>query len=339
MRQLKARWFSKSGFGKDPVAMHGAPVSFSGRVGGLGAGENEVVDASALQNGYRTPYYIDEIRMTSWFDSFLTSGGTPDPYSQGTAPQTLGYATKFLFRVGAHKISDEPIPMGSYGPNYNGTALGEIYSNGQGRFGSSQRWLLPKPLLMQPGDVILATVFRDASAGSAVAVDANATVTYVGRALPPGAKTPLVRNVPWVAKYEHAFSQSYSRTGVNGKNPFQNPFTNPLTVHRLTGKVANIRSDQARPTSGSFLSNFGPVMLPVTGVADLACYMEDSQGYKITRAFTSVGAIFDTGRNAWTYNRAIGPREQIDMQFQLNGATDSITAFVVGLIGHREEAA
>lgn len=349
MRDENPRWFTRSGMGPDPVAMHGAPVSFSADIGvsnpaggnGLAVGETGVFDTSALQNGYRTPYYIDEIRMRCW--AFITGS------SLGTTTRAgLGsYAAAFSFRAGSYAFSARPMPMGLFAPNYNGRNLLAVGATGAtpGRVGASVRWLLPRPLYMQPGDVITATVARSATAMllSGLAPGGgdpflNVGVTYVGRALPPGAKDPVSKNVPWVAFYQHDVANLWSRAMLNGANPFQNPFTFPLVTHRLTGKMAI--ADPAG--GGNFIERPNSVfqgMLPQATNKWVSCYIEDSAGYKVTRKFSAVGSVFDTERNAWTYNRALAAREQLDMQFQTNGATAIVPdAFCVGLIAHREEA-
>lgn len=327
MREEKVKWFHRSGLGCDPVAMHGAPVSFTAEGTGLLPGKNMVLNQTALASGYRTPYFLDEIRM----QVFMGSASVTSLVSS--------FAAAFQFRADSHAFSNVPIPMSLYQPQYNNTSqqLLANYVGGTLRRGTTARWLLAKPLWMAPGSTLQADVFRHLTAAAGDGTNPfTVVVTYVGRALPPGSKQPVSRHVPWAAFYTHDFANSYSETDV--QSPFQNPFTRELMVHRFIGRPLS------KATSG-VSTTFRDFMLPNDlGVRYAAIDMWDSTGYRVVKGggsggmFVPVGMVFDPERCSWTFARPLGAREQYNMAFQTqgtSGGTDRL--FCVSMLGTREE--
>lgn len=329
MRDENMRWSHRSGLGRDPVAMHGAPVSFTAEGTGLLPGQNLVLDQSALQNGYRTPFWIDEIRM----QAFMSAASI-------ALPLQPAYATSFLFRTGSLAFSAVPVPMILHQPQYGDTnvpLLGQ-YADTSVRRGSSARWLLPRPLYMEPADLVQASVFRDLTIAAGDGTNPfSVAVTYVGRALPPGEKPPKSRHVPWASSYTHDFDLAYSQTGV--QSPFQNPFQRELYVHRFIGRPLS------KSNTGTSSGTFSASMIPVSaGTKYAAIDIWDSTGYRLVKGggtngnFVPVGYVFDTARCAWTFARPLGPREQYNMAFQTLGTVGGANQlFAVSMLGTREE--
>lgn len=322
MKTLKPKWDVDLGLGKTPMSRKGAPLSFSANLTGLNPGDmNKLLSTSALANGFRNPYLIDEIRMQAYMSS--------------PAAQTVGsgYAVSFQFRTGAYAFSLQDVPMGLYAPVYNsfGSSIFSSFTGGLTRIGDDVRWQLPRPLWMAPGDQIQALVSADASAGSSGNQARTVDVTYVGRSLPPGTPGPKSRSVPWVSSYIHDFANAYSETSTEFRNPFSDK---PWQLQKLICKTMNKSA-----TGGGVVGRFN--MLPdAAGTKYASVYMEDSLGYKITRDYHPAGAIFDTERCVWTFQRPIGPREQVNMKFRTVGtAGGANVVFGVSAIGCREEAA
>lgn len=316
--ELKARWSTDLGLGKNPVAQHGAPLSFSANLESILPGQTQVMDTSALANGYRTPYFIDEIRIQAYMVNTATTTVQPSR------------AIQLQFRTGAYAFSNVPVPLILHQPvyNVNSNALSSSFTGGAARIGDEARWALPKPLWMAPGDQIQCSVLRDPTAASNANEPFAVDVTYVGRSLKPGTPGPKTRYVPWIAHYLHDFDDVYSQTTTQ----FRNPFMKPLIIQRLIGRPLS------KATSGVFLTARTNMLPNATGTEYPSIYMEDSLGYKITRDFMPAGAIFDSSRCVWTFSRPIGPREQLNMQFRTAGTVDAANRlFGVAMHAYREE--
>jgi len=317
------------GLGRNAIAVKGAPVSFGTQFGPLTvAAKTAVLNTQALQAGYRTPYYIDEIRMTAYAE---ISGST----SQG-----LGYGLRAQFQTGHHAFSKEPIPLSLYAPVYLRAGYTVGYTNGaffEHRPVVEVRWPLPKPLYMEPGDVIQCYLDRSNSINTAYASNFF-NVTYVGRALEPGAKKPPCKYVPWVSFYDHLTSET--RGYSNAKESYRNPFTIPLNVHRLTqhtyGNFPAFDDIWFETEGGRGPTDSGVV--GDTSYAQVRIY--DSLGYAMVKEFAPIGEVLDLSRQAWTFSRPIGPREQFEVAFS---STPVVTpgyqySTLLGMISHREEA-
>lgn len=336
MKTLKPEWAVKLGLGKTGMSNVGVPVSFSTGATGIAAGSTIPLNVANLQSGYRASYWIDEIRMQVYSDYGLA-------IAIPAINQMGGYMMQFQFRTGSYAFSKTPIPMALYAPQYGFSGLNEVQI-ANSALGHSVRWPLPKPLFMGPGDQIQCAVTR--LPGIMVGTNFNATVTYVGRMLPPGAAGPVSRCVPWVSNYIHDFANSYSET----QDEFKNPLVLPLWIHRFVGRPGSKdtggAADSSATGNGITGGDFGSQhnMLPTSNAIKYASvYIEDSLGYKIvagnSNAYAPVGAVFDTERCAWTFGRPLGPRQQFNMKFQTIGTVGGTNAiFGVGMVGYREEA-
>lgn len=337
MKTSNPSWVGAAGMKATGMAPVGAPVSFSGALTNIAQGQTATMDLTGLQNGYRTAYWIDEIRMNVYSNDIAGNPFSPTPI--GTAGAG-GYMMQFQFSTGKYAFSRTPISMSLYAPEYG---ISKLFNNQNTSYlrGRSVRWVLPKPLFMAPGDQVQCAVNRLNGVGSFSGVNFNANVAYIGRALPPGASGPTTRCVPWISQYVHDYANAYSDSGQT----FRNQFMSPLHVHRFVGRPGNKASDGAfdNTATGSGITggdfNTQHNMLPTSnGIAYAKVNITDSLGYKITRDYSPVGSVFDTERCAWTFGRPLGPREQISMQFQTVGTVSvTNTIFGVGMIGYREE--
>ncbi len=312
------------GLGPNPVAEAGAPIALTSELGSITAGRSAVFPVLGLQPGFRTPYWIDEVRI-------VVAWRTDPGVSYEVAP-----ALRFFFNTGSYQISKTPIPSMLYSQiyGYDESTTGARISATLQRYYSTFRWVLPKPLYMPAGDVLQCSVTRDVTlAASQVMV--GAYLSYVGRACAPGEAPPPCRHIPWVAYYRHPNTSSYSTTN----DEFRNPVLKPLMIQRLVARMAYTGEGGAANQGligppGNYVSQG---FLPTNASATyISATIQDSLGYLIVPTMTPIGAIIDPMRGVWTFNRALSAREQLSMAFQTTGSTGDYDAYV-SMIGYREE--
>lgn len=347
--------FPKPVLAKNPVTdayakkvVGGAPVAFSAQAG-LRPGKSVVLNAQTLQSGFRTPYFIDEIRVSLYTEPFLrTRGWDPNAFTG------LSEAVRILFQTGSFMFSADPVPVGLMAPIFSPFDYGSVsqeYNVITGslasRCYSTVRWLLPKPLWMPAGDAVLANVtFNDTDKIFSEAIDGsddatvNITVTYIGRLVPQG-YISTSRDIPWLAW----MSKRASTEWATSQTRFRNPFLVPAHVQRFTSRtywskyVAGVKTD-CRLTE---MTQVGQV--PSTTIPFQELTLDDSRGYSIVSKYTPIGEVFDATRKVWTFGRELTSREQFNLQMR-NGSflgitprlpadTDLITN--VGLVGYRTE--
>ena len=328
------------GLGKNSVAVKGAPVAFGSEFLGLTvAARTAVLNTQALQAGYRTPYYIDEIRMTAWTDE------APMGFAEASA---LGYSLRAQFQTGKHAFSKTPVPIGLYAPTFIRSGYATLYNDGvvyTTRGVVEVRWPLPRPLYMEPGDVIQCALDRSPTKNIVDPYTVNNfSVVYVGRALAPGVLSPAHKHVPWVAYYDHPTTATsvYSNAG----EAYRNPFTVPINVHRFVqrtylrqdaGADTNYNETMAcRSPTDRFIASGG--ILTESSYASIR--MDDSLGYAVVKEFTPIGEVMDMARQAWTFSRPLGPREQFNVAFSSSPLDHSASVdynTLLAMIAYREE--
>ncbi len=334
--------FPASQLDKSPVTSYkkspkvgGAPVVFSAQAT-LAAGKTAVLNAQTLQSGFRTSYLIDEIRI-----SMVTNRIDPVAVGANRGFTGLSGLVSVLFQTGKYQFSADAVPVGLLAPMFGqdyGTVLVGDSANGDFRNFAAVRWMLPKPLYMAAGDVVLANVSLEnlplltTIFGSEACV--TVTVTYVGRIIPQG-YVSNTRDIPWLAWWQKNMSTSYE----NSRTRLRNPFLVPAHVQRFTQ-----RTYVSVPTTPTGLRRFAEeaalVQLYNSGAYE-TIKIGDSRGYAITNKFVAVGDVFDVSRHAWTFGRELTEREQFDMTIKTENFaavvnTDTITN--VGLVGYRSEA-
>jgi hypothetical protein len=328
-------------YGRNPK-LGGAPVVFSAQAT-LATGKATVLNAQTLQSGFRTAYFIDEIRIsmhTSVVDHAISNEGTSG----------LSGLVSVLFQTGKYQFSADAVPVGLLAPMF-GTDYGRVVvgTHPQFRNFSTVRWALPKPLFMPAGDVVLANVSL-ATNGTLTALFSaepcvTVMITYVGRLMPQGYVAPE-RNVPWLAWWQKNMTGTGGRGGgasstyADATTNFRNPFKVPVHVQRFTQRT--YKSVTAANATRHFSEENAQAQIYNTSLPYETIALQDSRGYVITKDFVPVGDVFDVARHAWTFGRELGPREQFNMQMAtqniaaLPASTDFITN--VGVVGYRPEA-
>lgn len=315
--------------GSRPGRSGGAPVVFSAQAE-LVAGQQATLNAQTLQSGFRTPYFIDEIRI---------SGVTPT-YAGPLAFTGLNDAIRIKFQTGHFYFSDDFVPVGLMAPLFSKSDYGIVSGGGDMPFErgyTSIRWLLPRPLYMPAGDVVLANVQLFDRAGSLASrffagPACKVTVTYVGRIVAQGFVEDEPRYVPWLAWWTKRLSDAYAEAQTR----LRNPFTVPAHVQRFTSRTYLYDSVANNTLLEQDVDGMVQNQMPHHVIT-----VSDSRGYAIVPRFTPVGNVFDTARRAWTFGRSVDSREQFNMQMRsenlaaLQAGTDYFTN--VGLVGYREE--
>ena len=222
-------------FGRNPTTTYpkpkvgGAPVVFSAQTT-LAPGKAAVLNAQTLQSGFRTSYFIDEIRIAMHTSKISTVSS-----AQGITG--LSGLVSILFQTGKYQFSKTAVPVGLLAPLF-GQDYGNVAMGGAANYRSfaSVRWMLPKPLFMPAGDVVLATVNLDALALLTTLFSGEpcvtVTVTYVGRLVPQG-YIAQQRDVPWLAWWTKNASTAYAEAQTN----LRNPFMIPAHVQRFTQRT------------------------------------------------------------------------------------------------------
>ena len=303
----------------------GAPIALGGGVT-VSQGLSQQIDEQSLGLGFRTGYYIDEIRVSAY-----TAQRNALHFWTG-----LAQLVQLKFECGPHAFSpQEPmgVPMGLLGPRYNGDtgSAAENLIGSVGRDFARVRWVLPKPLYMPPGDVLRCTVFNIANAAALGGQpDMTVNVAYVGRAIPQGTKPPLTRQVPWLGFAQNFFTNTNTFFQTQGEGDFKNPFAKRVIVHRFT--------ERSVLYDGSSWLDYTVAGSPAGTFIEVR--MDDSLGYAIVPQFMPLGPVFDEqSRGAWTFSRALGPHEQFNLQMRLNGtfAGNNKYNVQVGAVGYRDE--
>jgi hypothetical protein len=333
---------------KSMTAKTWAPVSYTSEVTGLTAGETLLLPQVSLQSGFSTPYLVDEIRFTAYTATAVpaTLGSNDAPF-EGDIASILSYQLwtggLYFSRGGFGQTAF--VPMSLYAPTYSGRAVNESVLQTEtaatARRFSTRRWVLPKPLYMAAGDIIQASVARDVTVASGYPA-ITAQITVIGRALPPDAPVPQVRQVPFVAYYIHPSSSTYSEANFQ----LQNPNRSTWHVQRM---IAATRCDgEADYGTGLLQSMMGFAPGGTSTTASTLRYakikLTDSLGYKITSGpgggFVALGDLASpTSDSAWTFSRPLPPNENYNLSVQIVPGTSTNAAFdtMIGFVGYRDE--
>lgn len=290
-------------------------------------GENSAAtpfDMGALTNPFRTAYIVDRICMMG---SLAVNAGEVVP--------NFGQTLRVRFTLGHASISQDWIPIWSYGPRLQDTwtntltfpgsvettpGLAGAFVGGREVVYSTFLWKLPKPLIVPPGTTLIPSLIRGTDGlGGAMTCE----MAYLGRRMPPGFKCPSEIDVPYVGRFlppevaanTTAYLQSQDRVDMT------NPFDVPLRVRRLVYRL------QVR----------GVGLFPV---------MEENDPTLITLFTTSDQKLvdniasrlaFDRTRAAWTTNFDIPPSEGLTLRIPAGGGLTNTAQYTFSVVGTRKE--
>jgi|CXWL01.1.fsa_nt_gi hypothetical protein len=301
----------------------GIPILLSSSLD-LASGATGIPPLQSLQSPFREAMMIDSVK-------FLVRGLLP------SASPTTGYnfagMVRTRFKMGRIELSHDFIPVGMYGPAIQDpTATGTPPEATQATFAedgggvtytlSHFRWILPRPLYVPAGSVLVPSIQRildDGFPGTTLTID----VSYSGRRL---AQDPLPKeiDVPYVALFAPpetvpGVATSASSADIN----LVNPFLVPLHVQRLMGRIMN------RTTSPNLFDQLGGAVQVL---------MKDSYGQNMVRDFLPWNMVYDVNRRAWTINQVLKPKERY--YASITGMTATATQFssaFISMIGYRKE--
>ena len=321
------------------------PVVLSASVD-LDEGDNKQLDTQALSNYFDTPMVIDEIRVQ-------VQTGNLELYVAN-----FGGSVRLLLSLGRYALSDTYIPVGCFGPTFDGGTMGYAAINPslfspesfEGGFVESIvtgyfRWKLPRPLVCPVGMPLEAKISRQVEGISSIYPDdtISVNVAYAGRVarkqLPPDITIPI----PYVGLFENVFTSANVVT--SGQRDLYNPFQAPLNVQRFVGRWQNIYLNSGVPReswiglddsdiSGGTLINF-----PLTQIR-----MFD--GFYVTDGFIPGPAIFEGNTRSFAANIELAHGEGFEVTIDATAGvpstgaqpspTGSNTSFIT-MIGWRNE--
>ena len=264
----------------------------------------------SLVNPLSVPVEISEIMVTT---QIVGTG-----FTVGVLPLRL------RLRAGRHGLTNGFVPAFALGPMYSETQGEPIFTDlGGTTFGGyTSRWVLPRPMVLRPGEVIGGEVdFSPKFSYPGLAGTVYVSITAKGRRMPPGA-APALSNYPFV-------SGDYFTTagGPVQDLTFQNVFPAPLTVTALIAVRGGIvDSAQILPGVASPGAPVGAVS--IIGPSGLG------GGARRTLAEGAAALLFGP-RAALEESFTLDPNESLLVKL-----TAPVTqAAAITLVGYREEAA
>lgn len=300
------------------------PIILSDRIT-VSAGQIRQAQSVNLQNPFRAPMLIDEIRYR------VAASNSPSGVSDGY------WGLRVRHTLGRTPLMSDFIPigalcrvLGSEGANLSPVSDEVAVSDGW------FTWKLPKPLYVPGTEYLNTEVFNSNVPGSVYgSVGSNSftlEVAYSGKTVEFDAK-PKVIAVPWAALYEapavpvtpgEFFSNKSSEANL------RNPFNELLHVQRFIGRAANSRLFNA------FQEFDASTMTERTTVR-----AADSFGRVFVRDQTPFFHLFTFPSRTWTVNTKLQPKGFFIFEIQRD-YTDLVStnavenSEVISMIGHRE---
>lgn len=300
-----------------------AQVTLAAGVGGI------VPDAGQLVSPFRAPLVIHAV-------NFMVRYPNADSTSLNIQ---CGASVRARFRVGNLSLSDAAIPLWVHGTSLPDESAGYVTDAAFiGTNVSMYRWVLPRPLYIPPGSILLPQFQRDADG---MPEDMDVLVSYEAAIPLPGAPAPKVMHLPVLALFSPEETTA-AASFTSGATELHNPFQDEVHVQRLIGRI---RVRNAAP-GGGVLANISELvghLVPGGGlsVAEALVSLRDSLGYDVVKTPTPFADVFDVTRRAWTFERTLEPKEWYRAQVSTPLVDPAhTTAWSVqphiALIGHRE---
>mgnify|MGYP001566356905 FL=1 len=288
-----------------------------------GGGSFGLADTSRLENPYREPMWIDEIRFRL---PAAEAGGT-----QASAWSSL----RCELKLGETPLTKGFVPIGLFGKALNDSIEGA--SGGPPMF----TWKLPKPLYVPARELLRPTIYYD-SFTSAPAKTVN--IIYCCRPVLKGTPPPRVLQIPWVTHFQPAFLALTGAAAANDQTDqstpadLYNPWDQELHVQRFVGRLMGRNTSGEAHTSMSIAS--ANINL-TTGILTSGTLVsaQDSFNNILIRDRTPFAHVFDFLDRAWTVNCVLPPKGfylfTVDRLWA--AYTKTITATVgISMVGWRE---
>jgi len=267
-----------------------------------------LADTSLLENPFRAPMWLDEIRFrldsgTGWSSMFVE-------LKLGEIPITKGFVPISLM---GKALNDSVEPMTSF------------------------TWKLPKPLFIPARELLRPTLYFQTYSGASAR---TVTIIYVCRPLEKGTPAPSLIQLPWVTYYSPPYMASplIDQTDQSTPSDLYNPFDQDMRIQRFVGRLM---------VQGSASENDGQMSIAsantnlTTGqiTSGTLVSAQDSFNNILIRDRTPFAHVFDFVDRAWTVNCVLPPKGfylfTVDRLWDNYSA--SITATVgIGMVGWRE---
>lgn len=182
----------------------------------------EINDPTRLQNPFRTPMMLDEIRFVVTGDAELTR-----------------HYLQAKFRIGRIPLTKDYTPIVSFGKSLR--AISTVIS-----------WRLPKPLYVPANEYVIPHIRNTDSMSRTI------QVVYAGRSLGETAPSPKSMFVPWVTSYQAPTASTAATdygTDLSTEADIVNPFDVPLYVQRFIGRYLTASADTTGEAWADYLNN------------------------------------------------------------------------------------
>lgn len=270
-------------------------------------------ETTRMQNPFRTPMLIDEIRFRTnalgFFNGLMSS--------------------KVEILLGRSPLTNGMVPIGN---------LCKVLLDGN--FGSDggalpyfhHTWKLPKPLYVPPEELLTCRLhYSGEFGGSATTV---MQVTYAGRSLPSNFPRPKTQWLPWAAAFQTAslaLTDGNSDETISDQADLVNPFDEPLRVQRFIGRTLR-NNNLAANELGQQAGDQAPSTMTFVRAVD-------SFGNILVRDPTPFTHLFQFVDRTWTVNAVLPPKGfylfQINRDYTITVANTSF-AHAISMVGYRE---
>jgi len=293
---------------KDALRNVSAPVLLGTPLLSIAENAGVTPDMADLGYAFRRPIWIDEVRFMCMIPNLAFAGG---------------FSVRANLRLGRMQITgsrNNPfVPIWSFGTRQQPLGLvDQVVDTVANQCWSHFRWILPKPLYVPAGQILMSTFFRQADGGGA---GGKVGVAYAGRTVAPGTPMPSKISVPYVGVYE---PPAGAASAISSELDLVNPFLVPLKVQRFTMRV---------------LDSTGAGLIKAENLqsgANRQITMKDSSGYDIV---TDAAPMLEVGfgaRRAWTFNRTLGPKERFIVNYNNLAPSESVFP-TIAMVGWRDE--
>lgn len=284
-----------------------------------------LADTTRLENPFRAPMWLDEIRFRL-------------PVGSGTGVDPDAWSSLFIeLKLGNIPLTKGFVPISLFGKVLNDSQnVGEYANNGApGVF----TWKLPRPLYIPARELLRPTMYYETFSGAPAK---TVNIVYVCRPIEKNAPVPRKLDVPWVTFYRPAFltAAGSDQTDQSSPSDLSNPWNEELHVQRFVGRF------MGRNAAGEDDVNMGLASARITlatGAIAIGTLVsaQDSYNNILIRDRTPFAHVFNFIDRAWTVNCILPPKGfylfTIDRLW--SGASGATVATVgISMVGWREVA-
>lgn len=262
-------------------------------------------DPSLLQNPYRRPMLLREVRFTVRDlsdDNVSQAGNAYAELRMGRIPLTHGFVPiRLLCRA--------------YDMRIEADTGGDV----------THIWRFPKPLYVPATEYVDTRIQSQSFASGSM----DFHVTYVGTMLGDGHARPATIDVPWATAFVGARQAGGSDFfEQSGEQDLSNPFETPLYVQRFLGSVPLTHATTAVDiTLGE----------PTVGIRRVFVQVVDHDGQIVCRDRTRFWSLFSPTDRAWNAKCVLPPRGHFVFMFDEVYTSETATLQLgVSMLGHRK---